>query len=77
MYLFCPRATGGTKNLFDCLHSFPYFSASSEAIFKIQDAMCRKIDDLSIFGALIDQIFVSNSPITSISRRTKYVHFHK
>ena len=44
----------------DHLHYFPDFSASSEAIFKIPDATCRKIDALSTFGALIDQTFAAN-----------------
>ena len=46
----------------DCLRKNDDFSASSEPIFKIPDAMCRKIDTLSIFGALIDQTFAPHGP---------------
>ena len=46
----------------DCLRKNEGFSASSESIFKIPDAMCRKIDALSISGALIDQTFAPHGP---------------
>ena len=46
---------------FDHLHYFPDFSASCEAIFKILDATCRKIEALSLFGALIDQTSTANA----------------
>ena len=46
----------------DHLHYFPDFSASGEAIFKIPHAMYRKIDDPSIFGALIEQEFAPMPP---------------
>ena len=46
---------------FDCLRKNEDFSASSEAISKIPDATCRKIDALSIFGALIERKFTAMS----------------
>ena len=62
VFFFGPGMLGGTgktpecyHRFFDHLHYFPDFSASSEAIFKIPDATCRKIDALSFFGALIDK----------------------
>ena len=48
----------------DCLRKNEDFSASSEPIFKIPDAMYREIDALSTFGALIDQTFAPHGPQT-------------
>ena len=45
----------------DCLRKNEDFSASSDAILKIPDATCRKIDALSIFGALIERNFTAMS----------------
>ena len=56
--VFMPPST----KMFHHLHNFPNFSASSDPIFKILDAICRKIDALSIFGALIDQTFAPHDP---------------
>ena len=58
--VFMPPST----KIFDRPHKFSNFSASCEPIFKIPDAMCRKIDALSIFGALhvIDQTFAPHAP---------------
>ena len=56
--VFMPPST----KMFHRLHNFSNFSASCEPIFKIPDAMCRKIDALSIFGALIDQTFAPHGP---------------
>ena len=63
----CWAALGRPQSATNHLHYFSDFSASSEAIFKIPDATCRKIDALSIFGALIDQTFASMPLIISIS----------
>ena len=53
------------------LHYFSDSSASREGIFKIPDAACRKIHDLYIFGALIDQTFASIPRIIPwLGRRT-------
>ena len=56
--VFMPPST----KIFDRLHSFSNFSASCEPIFKTPDDMCRKIDALSISGALIDQTFAPHGP---------------
>ena len=60
----------------DCLRKNERFSASGEPIFKIPDAMCRKIDALSIFGALIDQTLAPHGPPAAssgdLAARTKY-----
>ena len=70
--VFMPPST----KIFDRPHKFSNFSASCEPIFKIPDAMCRKIDALSIFGALIDEPFVRHGPPAApsgdLAARTKY-----
>ena len=69
--VFMPPST----NIFDRLHNFQNFSACCEPIFKIPDAICRKIDALSIFGALIDQHICATRPSAApsgdLAARTK------